>query len=72
VQLPAFQFGADGLPLPVVVGVNRFLGAADDPWGVADWWLGPDARLGEVPVRLLGTGRDADLWAAARAVGDDA
>ncbi len=68
VRLPAFQFdGASGRPLPVVVAVNRLLDADDDPWGVADWWLGANAWLDAVPARLLGTPGEQALLAAARA-----
>ncbi|MER7705064.1 hypothetical protein ABTX81_19485 [Kitasatospora sp. NPDC097605] len=68
VRLPAFQFdGASGRPLPVVVAVNRLLDADDDPWGVADWWLGANAWLEAVPARLLGTTGEHALLAAARA-----
>src|SRR6202012_2734961 len=38
VSLPAFQFGGDGQPLPVVAAINRLLDADADPWGVAGWW----------------------------------
>jgi len=35
--------------------VNMLLCAADDPWGVASWWLAPNGRLGGVaPADLLG------------------
>ncbi|MFJ4091059.1 hypothetical protein ACIPYS_05700 [Kitasatospora sp. NPDC089913] len=68
VRLPSFQFdGASGRPLPVVVAVNRLLDADDDPWGVADWWLGANAWLDAVPARLLGTPGEHGLLAAARA-----
>ncbi|MGW2547501.1 hypothetical protein ACWC5I_43160 [Kitasatospora sp. NPDC001574] len=68
VRLPSFQFdGASGLPLPLVVEVNRLLDADDDPWGVADWWLGANAWLDAVPARLLGTPGEHSLLAAARA-----
>ncbi|GAA1397547.1 hypothetical protein GCM10009639_35130 [Kitasatospora putterlickiae] len=68
VRLPSFQFDdASGRPLPVVVAVNRLLDAADDPWGVADWWLGANAWLDAVPARLLGTTGEHTLLAAARA-----
>ncbi|MFB7473582.1 hypothetical protein [Kitasatospora sp. NPDC056184] len=68
VRLPSFQFdGASGRPLPVVVAVNRLLDADDDPWGVADWWLGANAWLDAVPARLLGTAGEHTLLAAARA-----
>ncbi|WP_405003260.1 hypothetical protein OHV13_01730 [Kitasatospora purpeofusca] len=68
VRLPSFQFdGASGRPLPVVVAVNRLLDADDDPWGVADWWLGANTWLDAVPARLLGTPGEHGLLAAARA-----
>jgi hypothetical protein len=67
-RLPAFQFDPRGAPLPVVVAVNQLLHAGSDPWGVADWWLGRNARLGGVPSRLLGTAPDDDLVSAARAL----
>jgi hypothetical protein len=67
VQWPAFQFGADGAPLAVVTTINRILDAADDPWGVADWWLGRNAWLGAVPSQLLERERDQELIDTARA-----
>jgi hypothetical protein len=66
-QLPAFQFGLDGRPIPVVVTINRLLEAAADPWGVADWWLGRNAWLNGIPADLLGQVDDALLVLAARA-----
>jgi hypothetical protein len=68
VQLPAFQFDASGRAIPVVLAVNRLLDAAEDPWGVADWWLGANAWLGAVPAQLLGRVDDDVLLDAARAV----
>ncbi|MBZ3901909.1 DUF3168 domain-containing protein [Streptomyces griseiscabiei] len=70
-RLPAFQFDADGHPRPVVLTVNALLGAAADPWGVADWWLGPNPWLDAAPATLLGAGLDDQLLAAARVVGED-
>ncbi len=67
-RLPAFQFGTDGQPVPVVLAVNELLGAGADPWGVADWWLGENAWLGAVPADLIGRVADAVLLQAARAV----
>jgi hypothetical protein len=66
-QLPAFQFGPDGRPIPVVMAINRMLEAAADPWGVADWWLGRNAWLDGTPADLLGHVDDALLVMAARA-----
>ncbi|MEU6236129.1 DUF3168 domain-containing protein [Kitasatospora sp. NPDC047058] len=68
VRLPSFQFtDASGRPHPLVVTINRLLDAADDPWGVADWWLGANAWLDAVPARLLGTPAERSLLPAARA-----
>ncbi|MCC9707487.1 DUF3168 domain-containing protein [Streptomyces sp. MNU76] len=70
-QLPAFQFDGEGRPRPLVLAINAMLGAAADPWGVADWWLGPNPWLDAVPATLLGTGLDDQLLAAASVVGED-
>ncbi|MEE1764977.1 DUF3168 domain-containing protein [Streptomyces sp. SP18BB07] len=70
-QLPAFQFDAEGRPRPLVLAINAMLGAAADPWGVADWWLGPNPWLDAAPATLLGTGLDDQLLAAASVVGED-
>ncbi|MFJ9892760.1 DUF3168 domain-containing protein [Streptomyces sp. NPDC091280] len=69
--LPAFQFDGSGRPRDVVVAVNRMLGAAEDPWGVADWWLGPNPWLAAPPATLLGRGLDGQLLAAASVVGEE-
>ncbi|WP_159074391.1 DUF3168 domain-containing protein [Streptomyces dioscori] len=69
-RLPAFQFDGEGRPLPVVLRVNELLGAAHDPWGVADWWLGANLWLGAAPASLLRTNANAQLLAAAGAVGE--
>ena len=67
-QWPKFQFGPDGMPLPVVRIVNQMLDADSDPWGVADWWLGHNQWLDGVPARLIGQVTDDVLIDAARAV----
>ncbi|HEU5030427.1 MAG TPA: hypothetical protein VFV01_36330, partial [Spirillospora sp.] len=64
---PAFQFDAAGRPVPVVLEINRLLGADTDPWGAADWWLGANAWLAGVPAALLGDVDDRVLVLAARA-----
>ncbi len=51
----------------MVLAVNRLLAARDDPWGVADWWLGGNAWLADVPAELLGEVDDEVLVRAARA-----
>ncbi|WEH19785.1 DUF3168 domain-containing protein [Streptomyces sp. VNUA24] len=70
-RLPAFQFDGEGRPRSLVLAVNAMLGAAADPWGVADWWLGPNPWLDAVPATLLGAGLDDQLLAAAGVVGED-
>ncbi|MFF7236412.1 DUF3168 domain-containing protein [Streptomyces collinus] len=70
-QLPAFQFDAEGRLRELVRTVNGLLGAAADPWGVADWWLGPNLWLDAVPATLIGAGLDEQLIAAAGAVGEE-
>jgi hypothetical protein len=45
VWYPSFQIDAQrAVVRPVVREVNEMLRAADDPWGVASWWLTPSAR----------------------------
>ncbi len=66
--LPAFQFTRAGEPNPVVLRINRLLGADDDPWGVADWWLCPNVWLGATPAHVLDTVDDDVLVAAAAVV----
>ncbi|SDI45630.1 hypothetical protein SAMN05421505_15323 [Sinosporangium album] len=69
VAVPAFQFGDDGAPIPVVLAVNELLDAARDPWGTADWWLRGNALLGGAPAALLARGVADDLLTeAARAL----
>ncbi|WP_255953744.1 hypothetical protein [Streptomyces odontomachi] len=65
-HVPLFQFDDDLRPRPVVLDVNRLLGADQDPWGVADWWLSANAWLGVAPARLLGAGQDGRLLDTAR------
>jgi hypothetical protein len=72
VSLPVFQFDPAGRLLPEVQAVNEMLDAGADPWGVADWWLGPNAWLDAVPADLVGRGAGRLLLEAARAVaGED-
>lgn len=66
-RIPAFQVEA-GVPVPVVVQINRLLGAEEDPWGVADWWLRRNTRLGAAPATLVGQVPDAVLLGCAEAV----
>ncbi|WP_344474298.1 hypothetical protein [Nonomuraea monospora] len=63
---PAFQFDADGTPLPLVRLINGILEAFDDPLGAASWWLSDNGWLGDAPARLIGRVPDEQLIAAAR------
>lgn len=66
---PAFQIDATRQEIyPEVEKINRLLDAANDPWGVASWWLAANGRLGTRPVDLVGTERAAELVPAARAL----
>lgn len=60
---PAFQFDpVEQGVIGEVAAVNVHLGAAEDPWGVASWWVSAHPRLdGLAPRELLGTDRAADL-----------
>ena len=68
IRLPAFQFGPGGHPYPVVTQINVLLDAGDDPWGVADWWLGLNGWIDAIPAESIGRVDDETLIAAARAV----
>jgi len=68
--VPMFQFDPHGRPVDIVLRVNQVLGAYDDPWGVADWWLSANPWLHGSPVDLLGEpGQDRLMAAAFAAVG---
>ncbi|MGW4339150.1 hypothetical protein ACWEK5_41080 [Rhodococcus koreensis] len=72
-RYPAFQFDeATASVRDTVAAINTALGAADDPWGVASWWLAPSTRLpeGQTPADLAAdpdpdTGRKLERLAAA-------
>jgi hypothetical protein len=66
--VPAFQIDRGRRELwPIVVEVNRLLGAADDPWAVASWWFTPDPHLGQPPAELVSdSARANDVRVAAR------
>lgn len=72
-QYPAFQFDETGAPRAVVVEINGWLRAESDPWGVADWWVNSNPRLGVAPATLVsGDHSDLDrIRAAARALLED-
>lgn len=70
---PEFQFHSDASNLrEEVKAVNQELGAVDDPWGVADWWLSENEWLDTRPVDLLEHRRAySKLLAAARAATEE-
>jgi hypothetical protein len=64
-RYPAFQFGDDGRPLPIIAEVIRTFGDRS-PWALALWLVSHSGWLdGERPVDLL-TSRPADVLEAAR------
>ena len=66
---PEFQFDPEQRDVfHVVRAVNEQLAAADDPWGVASWWISANDRLGTRPIDLVGSDREHDLVASARAL----
>ncbi len=64
---PSFQVDAERARVhSVVARVNRLLGARDDPWGVASWWISHHPRLsGACPRDLVGSGQEDTLIALA-------
>ena len=65
---PAFQIDVQRREVhPEVREVNLALGAADDPWGVASWWVSANDRLGTRPMNLVGSPRREELLEAAKA-----
>jgi hypothetical protein len=69
-RYPVFQFDAASRPLPVVLRINALLDADLDPWGVADWWLGPSAWLDRTPAESIGRVADEQLLGMARGVAE--
>lgn len=66
---PAFQIDLSRRQVfPEVRAVNQELGAAEDAWGVASWWLSSNDRLGARPADLVGSSRSEDLVEAAKAL----
>jgi hypothetical protein len=70
-QWPVFQFGPDGMPLPLVLRINQTLNAEQDPWGVADWWLAANAWLDSVPAAMIGVVDDEILLSVAATMVED-
>ena len=68
---PGFQFDAGGQPVPVIADILAALADRLDPWSLALWFTGDNARLGGLrPVDALNGDPDAVL-AAARALAND-
>ncbi len=66
---PTFQFDPTKQEIfEEVRQVNQILGSADDPWGVASWWLSSNGRLGTRPLDAINTGRVNEVIAAARSL----
>lgn len=64
---PAFQFDADGRPLPVIAEVIRILGREVSDWELALWYMAANGWLGgRRPVDLLASEPDAVVKAAER------
>lgn len=60
VRYPAWQFGPNGRPFPVMADVLGVFAAAEvDPHTVASWWVTPKPGLGNAtPAEWLRRGRD--------------
>lgn len=72
VQYPSFQFAPDGGMWDVVRVINRYIWAREDPWGVADWWLGENTWLeGGPPVEHIGKSPIVDNQLIIVALGED-
>lgn len=55
---PVFQLGLATVRMNETVRyANRAIGARDDPFGVAEWWLTDSAVLSATPLDALRTGR---------------
>ena len=62
---PAFQFGDDGSPKPVVADILQALGKRG-PWQIANWFVAPNGWLSgdRRPVDVMDTDPDAVVNAA--------
>ena len=68
---PSFQIDlARRQVYDTVESVNQLLGAADDPWGVASWWMTENVLIQARPCDLVGGTRRTDVWRAACALVD--
>lgn len=72
-QLPAFQFSADGTAYDIVRTVNKKLLVERDPWAVADWWVNRNGWIDGTPSDYIGRGELCDdlLTQLADGVGSD-
>lgn len=73
IQLPTFQFDEKGKTIPVVMQVNEFFNAEQDPWGAASWWLGRNTWLegNATPASTIGKMDDELFLELARAAGGE-
>jgi hypothetical protein len=71
----AFQFDPQARRVrPIVDKLNPALGAKEDPWGVASWWLSESGWLpeGQTPATAAAQGGEEELLERmARPVGQD-
>lgn len=66
---PAFQLDYGKRRVhPEVQKVNELLHAADDPWGVASWWVSRNDRLSARPMELVGSPRGDEVVEVVRAM----
>lgn len=68
---PEFQFDAAHRRVrPIVEDLNQLLGAKDDPWGTASWWLSETA-FADDPRSPAALAVDGDCDAQIRDMADD-
>lgn len=66
---PVFQFDPQRQEIRSEVRqVNELLDAANDPWGVASWWVSPHGMLDSRPMDLVGTPQASAVIRAAESV----
>jgi hypothetical protein len=70
---PIFQFRPEqpGQPHQWIIPVNDYIGADQDPWGAAAWWLTGNRWLSARPADLLGTDREPETLYAAEQLDND-
>jgi hypothetical protein len=70
-QLPTWS-GERAVERETAAEVNVILGARDDPWGAASWWVTVNAWLTARPIDLLNTSRAPEIVLAANELTSDA